>query len=104
MLEDLTPDSFRPHVGTRFTVDLGPDGPGLELELADVTPVPKSGLGTREEPFSLMFRGPDEPRLLQHVFVLRHESLGELEIFLVPVGPDPADPGSTTPRYEAIFN
>ncbi|HEX2050295.1 MAG TPA: hypothetical protein VHJ34_06620 [Actinomycetota bacterium] len=104
MLEDLTPDSFRPHVGTRFAVEVGPDGPEVTLELVDVTPVPKSGLGTREEPFSLMFHGPHEPRLVQHVFTLRHDELGALEIFLVPVAPDPSDPTSATARYEAIFN
>lgn len=104
MLEDLTPGWFRPHVGTRFTVDPGDDGPEVDIELVEVTPVPKSGIGSREEPFSLMFHGPQEPRLAQRIFRLRHDELGELDVFLVPIAPDPRNPTSTAPRYEAVFN
>ena len=53
----------------------------------------------KRQAFSLIFRGPMEPLLTQKTHVLRNETMGNLEIFLVPIGPD--EQGM---RYEAIFN
>ena len=53
----------------------------------------------REQPFSLLFRGPLRPLLPQQITTLEHDTLGVLEIFIVPVGPD-----EYGQRYEAIFN
>ena len=46
-----------------------------------------------------MFRGPGEPVLAQRIYPLDNQTLGRLEIFLVPIGPD--DEGM---RYQAVFN
>lgn len=51
------------------------------------------------ESFSLFFRGPREPRLQQQIHRLYHEQLGELAIFLVPIGMD-----ASGIQYEAVFN
>ena len=48
--------------------------------------------------FSLLFGGPAEPALEQRMYSLRNEILGELAIFLVPVGMD-----GERMLYEAVF-
>ncbi len=50
------------------------------------------------EPFSIVFRGPLEPFLEQNTYKAENETLGAMEIFLVPLGPD-----STGMQYEAVF-
>ena len=54
-------------------------------------------MGVRE-PFSLLFTGPSESFLEQHMYALHHPELGRLDMFLVPVGQD--DKGY---QYEAVF-
>jgi hypothetical protein len=60
-------------------------------------------LGSRpesiREPFSLTFRGPANLRLPQGTYKMRNPTLGEMEIFLVPIGAD-----QTSRTYEAVFN
>ena len=51
------------------------------------------------EPFSLTFLGPANPRLRQGTYKMRNAVLGEMEIFLVPIGAD-----QTSTSYEAVFN
>ena len=48
---------------------------------------------------SRVFRGPEAPILPQAIYSLELESLGRLEIFLVPVGPQAGGMG-----YEAVFS
>ncbi len=56
------------------------------------------GSATRA-PFSLIFRSPGERRHApQQIYTVRHPELGEIEIFLVPIGPD-----ERGMRYEAVF-
>jgi hypothetical protein len=55
--------------------------------------------GAREQPFNLLFRGPLKPLLPQRTYRLANELLGELELFLVPLGPEGGEQ-----RYEAVFN
>jgi hypothetical protein len=74
-----------------------PDGLG-ESELIDVDEPEPAGAGALRAPFSLVFRGPLEPLLPQGIHRLEHDALGELDLFLVPIGPDEAGT-----RYEAVF-
>jgi hypothetical protein len=53
----------------------------------------------KEESFSLIFRGPVAIPLRQRIHRLTHPALGEMELFLVPVG---QDDGSR--YYEVVFN
>lgn len=53
----------------------------------------------QQEQFSLIFKGPDNPVLAQNTYNLKHEYLGELQLFLVPVARD--DFGT---QYEVVFN
>lgn len=53
----------------------------------------------KQESFSLFFLGPLDVFLPQGIHSLRHDRLGELALFLVPVGK--SDLGF---QYEAVFN
>ena len=97
MAELPTRIAFAECQGTPFRLDAGPNGPA-ELELVEVT-AHRPNAGPDDRPFSLLFRGPAAPVLDQRTYLLAHERLGELAIFLVPVGRD-----AEGVRYEAVFN
>lgn len=94
--EALTPSLFEPHVGNEFV--LAHTVPEQDLTLSAVNRYPTQGDGLRAEPFSLVFVG--DVVLEQRIHALTHPVLGALEIFLVPIGPDP----SGRLQYEAVFN
>lgn len=81
---------FTPHLHTQFQVE------GEEkLELTSATDHSNAQL----EQFSLIFTGPVSPCLPQRLYALSHPQMGNVELFLVPVGPD-----KTGMRYEAVFS
>lgn len=97
----MTADTFAPSVGETFVLDDDEAG-RLELELResrlhnpDAPAADESGV---RAPFSLLFLGPVDPILPQRIYRLEHESVGPIEIFIVPVGRDQS--GTT---YEAVF-
>jgi uncharacterized protein DUF6916 len=96
MLDKLTKETFEPITGGVFELSLG-DGQTIPLELSEVRGTGLQGLATREQ-FSLHFRGPATPTLVQRIYRLEHPRLGALDIFLVPIQRDAA---STI--YEAVF-
>jgi hypothetical protein len=99
MLDTLTADDFSSQLGKTFTVRLA-DRPPLDLTLLEARRLSRTTAATTgRPPFSVLFRGPREPVLLQRIYALENEAMGRLEIFLVPVGPD-----ATGMQYEAIFN
>ena len=53
---------------------------------------------TNANRFSLVFRGPNTDTPVQKVYMLQLAELGQLELFLVPIGPD-----ETGMLYEAVF-
>ena len=105
MLESLTPDSFAPLVGATFRIDPGGGVEPIPVVLGEMVRSPRrggfgpNGAPVREEPFSLVFLGPIRPVLPQRIYPLSHETLGRLELFLVPIGPEEG-----RMRYEAVFN
>ena len=94
----LTFDQFSDRVGESFA--LTTDGQVVPLELTAATESSEAGGqgpdGQSRRQFSLVFSGP-EP-LPQATYTLTHTELGELELFLVPLGPGPQGM-----RYEAAF-
>src|SRR4051812_11363033 len=96
----LTYDDFDGRVGEQFEVETT-DAP-LVLELVEVTGSDVAGGagrdGEQRNQFSLVFRGPADVVLPQGTVALTHTTLGELVLFLVPLGPD-----KTGMRYEAAF-
>jgi Domain of unknown function (DUF6916) len=96
MLDKLTKETFEKITGQVFALSLG-EGQTLPLELSAVNGNGLKGMATREQ-FSLHFRGPATPALVQRTYRLEHAQLGPLDIFLVPVQRDAS--GMT---YEAVF-
>ena len=98
--EDLTIDTFTGQTnGKPFKVLL--DAPrSAQLILESVTPIPRRDIPMTRAPFSLFFKDPSPTEILpQKIYPLAHEDLGEMTIFLVPVGQDAS--GVT---YQAVFN
>jgi hypothetical protein len=91
----LTRDVFQENLNSRFWLreENGERGALDLVALKDgrVTP--------HQEQFSLLFRGDPGRIYPQQIFSLEHDSIGQLELFLVPVGRDVEGT-----MYEAVFN
>jgi hypothetical protein len=92
MIEPLKLEDFIPHVHSQFQI-AGEEK--VELELTSATDHSNAQL----EQFSLIFTGAVSPYLPQRLYALSHPHMGNVELFLVPVGPD-----QTGMRYEAAFS
>ena len=98
-LSTIKLEDFEPCLGQGFLVK--PEGANsLELELAQVKPLGSTdpAAGARQS-FSLLFRGPLEPLLSQQVYRMENVAIGELLLFLVPIGPD-----ENGMLYDVTFN
>lgn len=94
-MHNISQEAFRENQNTKFIAKAG-EAIAVDLELLEC-----KDLGTTpgQEQFSLVFRGPREPRLEQMTYQMNHEVLGESLIFLVPIRQD-----ADSLYYEAIFN
>jgi hypothetical protein len=98
MLDQLTVETFEPHVGSSFWAEF-PSGGKVELRLVRAAKVMESEAARLDRhPFSLFFIGPRSYLIPQQTLHLTHPALGALDIFLVPVGQD-----AQTYQYEAVF-
>jgi hypothetical protein len=101
VLDQLSVDDFKPAVGSTFVLDAGDDA-RLDLELIEARPhdpeAPAQDESGKRTPFALVFRGPPEPIMPQRIYRIEHDSVGPLEIFIVPLGPH-----AEGMRYEAVF-
>ena len=95
MSAQLNPTMFAEYVNTPFDV-LDDPSRAFSLTLTNVVEHVKT---ERQEVFSLFFHGPPTPFMSQGIHKLNHSHLGELELFLVPVGRD-----KDGFQYEAAFN
>ena len=68
----------------------------LELELTAVSDLLET---PRQAAYSIYFLGPADQMLPQHIYRLQHHQLGEMNLFLVPVGKQ-----EHCYEYEAVFN
>jgi hypothetical protein len=100
----FTYDDFADRLGEQF-VARPPEDDGdasVALVLAEASLLDAAGGqgpdGAERRQFSLLFRGPSDLQLSQGLWLLEHEGMGELALFLVPLGPD-----ADGPRYEAAF-
>ena len=96
MLDKLNHAAFAGQLNQVFRLRLESDA--LALELIEAKELGQGGEDGGRRAFSLLFRGPAEPLLDQGTFSLEHGEMGELELFLVPIGRD--DAGCL---YEAVF-
>jgi hypothetical protein len=93
--ENLTSRTFFETLNSSYTIAL-PGHPALTLELFEVE---EKNYSPRLDQFSLFFRGPVSPQIPQATHRLRHDVLGEVDLFLVPVG---ADAEGTV--YQSVFS
>jgi hypothetical protein len=96
VLESLTIDDFKPHVGSSFRLT----EPAADLVLERVGALMESERARlKRQPFSLFFVGPPDRIMPQKIYELRHSAFSEpLNIFLVPVGRT-----KEGVQYEAVF-
>jgi hypothetical protein len=89
------PATYRAQLETIFRVEQ--DAVAIPLRLVEVADERVSG-GMRQ--FSLLFHGPADRLLPQGTYALRHDALGDLDLFIVPIV------GSNRERivYQACFN
>lgn len=95
MEASLTHEAFSRNANSKFQVQIDQDT-NVELELIEVSELK---LYPRQEEFTLVFRGPLDMFLGQGVRFLKHDQMGEFELFIVPVKQD--EQGF---HYEAVFN
>jgi hypothetical protein len=87
--------TFAPLAGSAFEVR-HEGKPVMVIQLVSVTAGPKSD---RVDQFSLLFHGPAKPILAQQTVQVHHDVIGDLSLFLVPLGVD-----GDAVRYESIFS
>ncbi len=111
MLSKLSLEAFTPCLHQTFQVTVS-EGHVITFELIEVKPLSPSAplsaqswgraseVPIRQEPFSLIFRGPLNPLLPQKLYRLEHPELGPIEgLFFVPLDTD-----SRGVYYESIVN
>ncbi len=95
-LKTATIEAFEACKNQVFSIDLGEFQIGLVLQNCELSKFGRSESDAEaRHPFSLTFVGEDQPQLSQGSYALRNETLGEVAMFLVPIGMG---------KYEAIFN
>jgi hypothetical protein len=92
MVKTLSLQDFAPYRNTMFHIA---EAPGYEFGLAELSDHSTSQL----EQFSLVFTCPALPWLPQGTYTFAHADMGELALFIVPIGP--ADGAM---RYESVFS
>jgi hypothetical protein len=96
MLKDITHKSFESIVGE--TVELKAGDASFQAAVESVSLL-RQNSGPGRQPFSVELQAHDATNHGQQMYQLSHPDLGELSLFLVPVGP-----GERGMCYEIIFN
>ena len=95
MTENFTLDTFAPRLNSTFRIRPESADP-IELQLVEANDV---GTTPRQLQFSLVFRGPHNPQLMQGIFKFEHDEIGSFDLFIVPIKRD-----QHGMYYEAVFN
>jgi hypothetical protein len=93
--ELLTKEAFAENLNTKFRIPMQSSS-AAELELIEVVEARST---SRQQQFSVFFRGPLEYLLPQATYHMEHEKMGAMDLFIVPVGRE-----QDGFRYEAVFN
>jgi hypothetical protein len=96
-MELLSLDHFAPHVNSTFSASY--DGMEVPFELVEARALPQRAPEGMRAPFSLLFRNTAPIVFPQQMYPMRHDKLGELGIFIVPIA---QERGGFL--YQAIFN
>jgi hypothetical protein len=95
-LNEIPAEDFDPLLGQELACRADDTMLALQLEQVWRSPYPT---GRALPGFSLFLRGPLQPALGQGMLQLSHPQLGELALFMTPVGRD-----AQGMRYEIVFN
>ena len=88
---------FQPLEGKTFSIGSGVEA--LEADLINISDLLEIDDGVvQSRQFSLVWRGPVDKVLDQGTYTVSHPDIGDLQLFLVTIGPD--EHGM---RYEAVF-
>jgi hypothetical protein len=91
----LTKSMFEESLNSRFWL-LDESSEPHAMDLIELT----NGHSTpRQEQFALRFRGDRDRVFPQRIYPMKHESIGDFDLFLVPIGRD-----ESGTFYEAVFN
>jgi len=91
----LTKTMFEENLNTRFWLL----SESLEPYAMDLIELTNGYSSPRQEQFSLHFRGDRNKVFPQGIYPMKHDSIGDLDLFLVPIGRD-----ESGTFYEAVFN
>ncbi len=91
----LAKETFQENLNTRFWLV----AEGMEPYAINLVEVINGYSTPKQEQFSLHFRGDRAMIFQQQSYTIKHDAMGEFELFLVPIGRD--DSGTL---YEAVFN
>jgi hypothetical protein len=95
----LRSSDFSPCLRTHFYAQQE-GGEPIPLELSAVTELGESSVHGGRRPFALLLLGPVSRHYLpQGTYPMRHEAMGGLDLFIVPIGPE-----TGRMRYEVVFN
>ncbi|HLO77849.1 MAG TPA: hypothetical protein VK196_15440 [Magnetospirillum sp.] len=98
-LNQVTLATFTPHLNETFSSQTE-GGEGLEFTLYQASAMPASDYpGKERDPFQLRFSAPSLNMLPQAIYRLQHATLGEIDVFLVPIRPE-----GDHYCYQAVFN
>jgi hypothetical protein len=71
----------------------------IDAEIIEVIELNTAARDPKLESFSVIFRSQEQEPVTQGIYRIKHSALGDLNLFLVPIGPD--DQGMC---FEAVFN
>jgi hypothetical protein len=88
-------ESFQPLIDQAFSVNADEQAPLVLIKVESKSRALESG----RTPFALLFRAQSIEIMPQCTYRLEHDSLGSIDLFLVPV-----EQGDSHVLYEAVFN
>lgn len=95
----LTIADFENRVNETFTLEID-EADHIQFCLKVCKPLLSTTYpGKVREAFSLIFEGPKDINVPQHTYKLNNTNLGEVSIFIVPIGD-----GENGKLYQAVFN
>jgi hypothetical protein len=95
MTEQLTPESFLPHVDKTFRVKGGRHA--LKLDRVEV---PSNIAGFSRQPFNLIFSGPPGDVLREGMYTLDVDGGPSFDLYVIPI----QTPALGRQDYQAVFN
>ena len=95
MSTPLTHEEFSKHLNSTFRIRLSPEQT-LDARLVEIS---EHMVSTRQERFAIVFLTSNDILLPQAIRQFEHDEMGNLQLFIVPIGRD--EEGT---RYEAVFN